>query len=63
MYVVKKMSWRFIEIASDVYGGIGGSIDLPLQSFTRRAFVWLPPGGTPTSEAMGFSQMYNDHTM
>jgi len=42
---VKKVCWRLCEIASDIYGGIGGSLDMPVEKFLRRVFSFMPTGG------------------
>ncbi len=63
MYYCKKTAWRLCEIAPEVYGDIGASVDLDLEKFVRRVFVWLPPGATPTWQAIKFSQEYNGHKL
>ncbi len=58
---VKKISWRLCEIASDIYGGIGGSIDLPVEKFLRRVFTFMPTGGgTWSIQMMKCSRDYDD---
>ena len=42
----KKMAMRLCEVASEVYGGIGGSVDMPLEGFLRGLWVFLPGGLT-----------------
>ncbi len=58
---VKKISWRLCEIASDIYGGIGGSVDLPVEKFLRRTFTFMPTGGgTWSIQMMKCSRDYDD---
>jgi alkylation response protein AidB-like acyl-CoA dehydrogenase len=45
-YYIKKVTWRMCEISSDIYGGIVGSVEMPVESFVRRTFRTLHTGGT-----------------
>jgi len=51
-FLYKKLGLRLAEIATEVYGGIGGSIDMPLDKFIRRLFVGLPGGSTMNMNAV-----------
>jgi butyryl-CoA dehydrogenase len=57
---VKKVCWRLLEISSDVYGGIGGSLDLPVEKFLRRVFTFMPTGGGTYSIMMMKCNRYYD---
>ena len=43
--LVKQVAWELCEIAAEVMGGIASSLDLPVESFVRRVYVWLGGGG------------------
>jgi alkylation response protein AidB-like acyl-CoA dehydrogenase len=59
LYLFKKLGLRLSEIAKEIYGGIGGSVDMPLEWFARRIFTWQA-AGTPTGvNAMKCSREYN----
>lgn len=51
-YLYKKMALRLCEIGTEVYGGIGGSLDMPLEKYVRRLFVGLPGGSTTNMNAI-----------
>jgi alkylation response protein AidB-like acyl-CoA dehydrogenase len=58
---VKKVSWRLCEIASDIYGGISGSLDMPIEKFLRRVYTFMPTGGgTYSIQMMKCSREYDD---
>jgi alkylation response protein AidB-like acyl-CoA dehydrogenase len=42
----KRVSWRFWELASDIYGGMSASVDLPLGGFLNQIFYVRAAGGT-----------------
>lgn len=46
----KKVSWRFCELATDIYGGMSASVDLPLESFLRHIFYVRAAGLTVDAE-------------
>jgi alkylation response protein AidB-like acyl-CoA dehydrogenase len=57
---IKALTWRFCELASDIYGGVAGSPDLPLEGFTRLIYT-LRTGGTPGNiQAIKASDVYDD---
>lgn len=56
----KKMAMRLCEVASEVYGGIGGSVDMPLEGFLRGLWVFLPGGSTVNMNAIKSCWWYND---
>ncbi len=59
LYLFKKLGLRVSEIANEIYGGIGKSVDMPLQWFNRRIFTWQA-AGTPTGiNAMKCCRAYN----
>lgn len=59
-YLYKMLSWHFCEIAGEVYGGIGLSVDLPLESFVRHAFGFRPGGCTPMINSVKCSNQYDN---
>ncbi len=61
--IVKQLRWQLCAVASEVYGGIGGSMDMPLESFVRASFVFRAPGNTVSMNAIESSMAYNDHTI
>jgi alkylation response protein AidB-like acyl-CoA dehydrogenase len=59
LYLFKKIGWRLCEIANEIYGGVGKSVDMPLEWFARRVFTWQA-AGTPTGiNAIKCSRAYN----
>jgi acyl-CoA dehydrogenase len=48
----KRLSWRLCEVATDVYGGMSGSMEFPLEGFMRHAFVSRAAGLTLNVELM-----------
>jgi acyl-CoA dehydrogenase len=48
----KQISWRFCEVATDIYGGMSGSVDFPLEGFMRHTFVSRAAGLTINVELM-----------
>jgi alkylation response protein AidB-like acyl-CoA dehydrogenase len=59
-YAMKKMCWRLSEIASEIYGGMAASLDMPVESFVRRAFRMLHTGSCTEINAVFCSQAYDD---
>lgn len=60
-YLYKKMALRLCEVASEIYGGIGGSVDMPLERFIRHLYLLLPGGSTTNMNAITCSMRYNKH--
>lgn len=56
----KQISWRFCEVATDIYGGMSGSVDFPLESFMRHTFVGRAAGLTINVELMRTCWDYDD---
>lgn len=46
----KRVSWRFCELATDVYGGMSASVDLPLGGFLKHIFYIRAAGLTIDAE-------------
>jgi acyl-CoA dehydrogenase len=46
----KQVSWRFCELATDVYGGMSASVDLPLSGFLKHIFYVRAAGLTADVE-------------
>ena len=46
----KQLSWRFCELATDIYGGMSASTDLPLEGFMRHVFYVRAAGLTVNAE-------------
>jgi len=42
----KQASWRFCQLATDIYGGMSASVDLPLEGFLRHMFYVRAAGLT-----------------
>ena len=59
VYLFKKIGWRLSEIANEVYGGVGKSLDMPLEKFTRRIFTWQAAGAPTGINAIKCSMAYN----
>lgn len=60
-YLFKKMGLQLCEVASEIYGGIGGSVDMPLESFVRHLYLLLAGGSTTNMNAIKCSMEYNAH--
>jgi alkylation response protein AidB-like acyl-CoA dehydrogenase len=56
----KQISWRFCEVATDVYGGMSGSMEFPLEGFMRHTFVGRAAGLTLNVELMRSCWDYNN---
>ena len=61
MYLLKIVAWRLCEIASEVYGGIGGPVDMPLDKFVHRVFLFSSTWSDPTMEVIKSSMEYKVH--
>jgi alkylation response protein AidB-like acyl-CoA dehydrogenase len=59
--IVKQIRWLLCEVASEVYGGVCGSVDLPIETFVRSTFVFRAPGNTVSMNAIESSMEYNKH--
>jgi acyl-CoA dehydrogenase len=46
----KRVSWRFCELATDIYGGMSASVDLPLGGFLKHIFYVRAAGLTVDAE-------------
>jgi alkylation response protein AidB-like acyl-CoA dehydrogenase len=46
----KRTSWRFCELATDIYGGMSASVDLPLSGFLKHIFYIRAAGLTVDAE-------------
>ena len=46
----KRTSWRFCELATDIYGGMSASVDLPLSGFLKHIFYIRAAGLTVDTE-------------
>jgi alkylation response protein AidB-like acyl-CoA dehydrogenase len=57
---IKKVAWRFLEISTDVYGGIVASVDLPLEGFLRSMFVSRAAGMTLEANLLKASAEYDN---
>jgi alkylation response protein AidB-like acyl-CoA dehydrogenase len=55
----KKVSWRFCELAADIYGGLSASVDLPLQGFLRHIFYVRAAGLTVDVELIRAGRDYD----
>ena len=58
-YLMKTTAWRFCELAIDVYGGVGVSVEMPLVDFVRRVFLGLPGGLTSSMDKIKCSMEYD----
>ena len=48
----KHVSWRFCELATDIYGGMTASVDLPVAAFLRSIYYVRAAGLTVNAELM-----------
>ena len=60
LYQFKKFGLRLSEIANEIYGGIGKSLDMPLEKFHRRIFAWQAAGSTTGMNAIKCTNAYNN---
>jgi alkylation response protein AidB-like acyl-CoA dehydrogenase len=56
----KQIAWRLCEIASDVYGGLSGSLDFHLEGFMRNTFMTRAAGLTVNVELIQTCWEYDD---
>jgi len=56
----KQVAWKFCEMAIDIYGGMSGSIDFPVEGFLRHSFVARAAGLTPNAALMRTCWDYDD---
>ena len=47
------------EMASEIYGGIGKSVDMPLEWFNRRIWTWQGAGTSAHINAIKCARAYN----
>jgi alkylation response protein AidB-like acyl-CoA dehydrogenase len=59
LYLFKKLGLRVSEIARDIYGGIGASVDHPLEWFNRRIWTWQSAGLPTNIDAIKCCREYN----
>lgn len=55
----KRVSWRFCELATDIYGGMSASTDLPLSGFLKHIFYIRAAGLTIDVELIRASRDYD----
>ena len=55
----KQVSWRFCELATDIYGGMSASVDLPLGDFLKHIFYVRAAGLTIDVELIRASRDYD----
>jgi acyl-CoA dehydrogenase len=55
----KQVSWRFCELATDIYGGMSASVDLPLAEFLKHIFYIRAAGLTVDVELIRASRDYD----
>ncbi len=55
----KQVSWRFCELATDIYGGMSASVDLPLGDFLKHIFYIRAAGLTVDVELIRASRDYD----
>ena len=59
LYLFKKLGLRVSEMASEIYGGIGKSVDMPLEWFNRRIWTWQGAGTSAHINAIKCARAYN----
>jgi len=59
----KQVSWRFCELATDIYGGMSASADLPISSFVRQIYYVRAAGLTVSSELIRAGWDYDNRYM
>ena len=55
----KQVSFRFCELATDIYGGMSASIELPLGEFLKHIFYVRAAGGTVDADLIGACRDYD----
>lgn len=55
----KQVSWRFCELATDIYGGMSASVDLPLGGFLKHIFYVRAAGLTVDVELIRACRDYD----
>lgn len=55
----KKVSWRFCELASDIYGGMSASVDLPVAGFLNQIYYVRAAGATVDAELIKAGTIYD----
>jgi alkylation response protein AidB-like acyl-CoA dehydrogenase len=55
----KQVSWRFCELATDIYGGMSASVDLPLGEFLKHIFYIRAAGLTVDVELITACRDYD----
>jgi alkylation response protein AidB-like acyl-CoA dehydrogenase len=56
----KRVSWRFCELATDIYGGMSASTDLPLAGFLKHMFYVRAAGLTTDVDSIKAGWDYDD---
>jgi hypothetical protein len=59
LYLFKKLGLRVSEIASEIYGGVGRSLDMNLEWFNRRIWTWQAAGLPTNINAIKCCREYN----
>jgi acyl-CoA dehydrogenase len=59
LYLFKKLGLRVSEIASEIYGGVGRSLDMDLEWFNRRIWTWQAAGLPTNINAIKACREYN----
>jgi acyl-CoA dehydrogenase len=57
---MKQLSWKFCQVAADVYGGICASVDLPFEGFLRNIFLRSSAGLTLDVELAEAGRHYDN---
>jgi acyl-CoA dehydrogenase len=57
--MMKQVSWQFCQVAADIYGGMAGSVDLPIENFLRNIFYRSAAGLTLEVELIEASKHYD----
>lgn len=55
---IKNMLLRVADKASDLYGGVGVTYDMPVQSYINNAYLWQVGGSTRSANAIKCSRDY-----
>jgi len=56
----KELSWRFCELATDIYGGMSASTELPLEGFMKHVFYIRAAGLTVNAELIRAGWDYDE---
>lgn len=61
--LAKKTALRVADVATEIYAGIGGSVDMPLERFIRHSYLMAHADGTIGMSILWASMLYNDHKL